>query len=106
MGVILNCIRQSSPKITTFESNKHIINENALDFFGSYEDHSTSNNTPSRPKYAEMHPNTDCHFHVIDADDIHEKHNQSKLKYFLDGSRHIYKASDTIIRDCRLMFSI
>ena len=97
MGVILNCIRQSSPQITTFESNKHIINENALDFFGSYEDHSRSNNTPSRPKYAEMHPNTDCHFHVIDADDIHEKHNQSKLKYFLDGSRHIYKTSDIII---------
>lgn len=97
MGVILNCIKQSSPKITTFESNKHVINENAIDFFGSYEDHSKSNNPPSRPKYAEMHPNTDCHFHVIDTDDIHDKHNQSKLKYFLDGSRHIYKTSDIII---------
>lgn len=97
MGVVLNCIRQSSPKITAFESNKHIINENALDFFGSYEDHSRSSNPPSRPKYAEMHPNTEVHFHVIDIDDIHDKHNQSKFKYFLDGSRHIYKTSDIII---------
>ena len=97
MGIILNCIKQSCPQITTFESNKHIINENALDFFGSYEDHCRSNNTPSRPQYAEKHPNTEVYFHTIDKDDVHEKHNQSKLKYFLDGSRHIYKTSDIII---------
>lgn len=97
MGVILNCIKNSSPKITTFESNKHVINEDALDFFGSYEDHSVNNNQSSRPKYAELHPNLDVHYHEIDIDDVHEKHNQSKLKYFLDGSRHIYKTSDIII---------
>lgn len=97
MGVILNCIKQSNPKITTFESDKHVIDENALDFFGSYEDHSWSNNPSSHPKYAELHPNTEVHFHIIDTDEVYEKHNQSKLKYFLDGSRHIYKTSDIII---------
>ena len=97
MGVILNCIKDSNPKITTFESNKHVINEDALDFFGSYEDHSIYINSPSRPKYAEQHPNTEVNYHIIDIDDIHEKYNQSKLKYFLDGSRHIYKTSDIII---------
>ena len=65
MGIILNCIKQSCPQITTFESNKHIINENALDFFGSYEDHCRSNTTPSRPQYAEMHPNTEVYFHKM-----------------------------------------
>lgn len=97
MGVVLNCIKESNSKITTFESNKHVINEDALDFFGSYEDHSVNANPASRPKYAELHPNTELHYHEIDIDDIHEKYNQSKLKYFLDGSRHIYKTSDIII---------
>lgn len=97
MGVILNCIKQSNAKITTFETNKHVINEDAMDFFGSYEDHSTNNNPTSKPKYAESHPNIDIHYHDIDIDDVQEKHNLSKFKYFLDGSRHIYKTSDIII---------
>lgn len=97
MGVVLDCIKASNAKITTFESNKHVINEDALDFFGSYEDHSVNNNPASHPKYAELHPNTELHYQEIDVDDVHEKHNQSKLKYFLDGSRHIYKTSDIII---------
>lgn len=81
MGIVLNCIKASNSKITTFESNKHVINEDALDFFGSYEDHSINNNPASRPKYAELHPNTEIHYHEIDIDDIHEKHDQSKLSY-------------------------
>ena len=97
MGVVISCIKNSNPKITTFESNKHVINEDALDFFGSYEDHRMNKNTPSRPKYAEMHPNTEVQFHELDIDEVHEKRNQSKLKYFLDGSRRIYKTSDIII---------
>ena len=32
MGIVLNCIKASNSKITTFESNKHVINEDALDF--------------------------------------------------------------------------
>lgn len=98
MGVILQCIKDSNSKITTFESYKHVINEDALDFFGGYEDHTPSSNaTQSHPKYAELHPNTDLHYHEMDMDDVYDKHNQSKLKYFLDGSRHIYKTSDIII---------
>ena len=62
MGIILNCIKASNSKITTFESNQHVINEDALDFFGSYEDHSINNNPASRPKYAELHPNTEIHY--------------------------------------------
>jgi len=97
MGVILKCIQKSSSKISTYESSKHVINEDALEFFGSYEDHGVISSISTKPKYAEQHPNTELHYHVIDIDDVHDKFNQSKLKYFLDGSRHVYRTSDIII---------
>ncbi|MCQ2344065.1 MAG: hypothetical protein MJ002_03965 [Paludibacteraceae bacterium] len=100
MGVVLKCIKDSDPegRILTFETFKHMINDDAQEFFGAFDDHETNGyeEKTSHPLYAEEHPSSD-NLHRFDAEDVKDKFNDSKFKYFLDGSRHVYKTSDIII---------
>lgn len=98
MGLVLDYIRtHSDGRVGTYDTVKYTINEQVQDIFGEFEDHQEHNVQKSKVVYAEDHPSKDVPYHKIDMDDVLAKQNHSPLTYFLDGSRHVYKASDVII---------
>ncbi len=98
MGLVLNyIINNSEGNIKAYNSQKRFINEAELDTFGEFDDH--ANVTLIKDKhlvYAEDKPFKETQ-KLIDADLIAKKHNKSLFKYFLDGTRHVYKVGDIAI---------
>lgn len=98
MGLVLDYIRKHSDgRVETYDTVKYTIDDSVQDIFGEFEDHQDFNIPKSKAVYAEDHPSKDVQYHAIDIEEIVSKHNDSPLTYFLDGSRHVYKASDVII---------
>lgn len=98
MGVVLEYLQKHSDgRVETYDTVKYTINDQVQDIFGEFEDHQEIHVPKSKAVYAEDHPMKNNFFHKIDIDDIRAKLNHSSLKYFLDGSRHVYKANDVII---------
>ena len=98
MGLVLDYIVNSSDgNVKSYESQKRYIDETESDTFGEFDDH--SNDIPIKDKsllFAEDNPSKDDQ-KEISLDTIRKKHNKSLFKYFLDGTRHVYKVGDIAI---------
>lgn len=83
--------------MSPFDTIKRHIDERELDTFGEFEDHKfDSVETDTHKKYAEDMPSP-TGFQKINKDDANKLQNKSRFKYFLDGSRHVYKVGDVAI---------
>ena len=98
MGLVLDYIVNSSDgNVKSYDSQKRYIDETESDTFGEFDDH--SNDIPIKDKsllFAEDNPSKDDQ-KEISLDTIRKKHNKSLFKYFLDGTRHVYKVGDIAI---------
>ena len=98
MGFVLDYIVKTSDKrVSSYDTLKRFIDEREQDTFGEFEDHSSSDVVmDSHDKFAEDQP-LKSNYRKTPLSDIHKFHNKSRFKYFLDGSRHVYKVGDVLI---------
>lgn len=98
MGLVIDYIIQSSDgEVKAYDSQKRFIDETENDTFGEFDDH--INEVTIKDKsllYAEDKPFKESQ-KKIDPDLIRKKHNKSLFKYFLDGTRQVYKVGDIAI---------
>lgn len=99
MGFVLKQIEKySDNRVSFYETPKRILNGIEQDFMADFEDH--ANGTPGSrdEKYAESNPKKkDVLYHIIADEQINKRSNDSPMKYFMDGSRHVYKVGDILI---------
>lgn len=90
-------INTSDGQVKVYDSQKRFVNETEYDTFGEFDDH-VSNVTIKDKKliYAESDP-PKIFQKRIEREYICKKHNKSLFKYFLDGTRHVYKVGDIAI---------
>ena len=98
MGFVIDYIVKTSDKrVSSYDTLKRFIDEREQDTFGEFEDHKSDEvSMDMHDKYAEDHPLKDG-FRRISNSDIQKFHNKSRFKFFLDGSRHVYKVGDVLI---------
>mgnify|MGYP000192173248 CR=1 FL=1 len=98
MGFVIDYIVETSDKrVSSYDTLKRFIDEREQDTFGEFDDHQLNDVSLDRHnKFAEDHPQK-CQYRNISKSDILRFHNRSLLKYFLDGSRHVYKVGDVLI---------
>ena len=98
MGFVIDYIVKTSDKrVSSYDTLKRFIDEREQDTFGEFEDHKYEEvSIDMHDKYAEDHPLKDG-FRRIPSSDIQKFHNKSRFKFFLDGSRHVYKVGDVLI---------
>lgn len=98
MGIILNYIEKTSDgKVKAYDTQKRFIEEYELDTFGEFDDH--KDNIQPKDKatlYAENKPSKADQIE-IPIKDISFRKNNSLFKYFMDGTRHVYKVGDIAI---------
>lgn len=98
MGLVLDYIIDASDgQVKICDSQKRFINDTEFDTFGEFDDRVSD--VPIRDKnliYAETKPSKESQ-KKIDPDLIKKKKNKSLFKYFLDGTRHVYKVGDIAI---------
>lgn len=98
MGIILNYIEKSSEgKVKVYDTQKRFVEEFELDTFGEFDDH--KNDLQPKDKatlYAENKPSKSDQV-PITTKDIAIRRNNSLFKYFMDGTRHVYKVGDIAI---------
>ena len=100
MGIVLDYIvKASDRRVSFYDTPKRIIAESEQDTFSEYDDHSASNQCSKENKYAESNPHKskDVPYHCIPDNIIEQRLNRSPIKFFLDGSRHVYKTGDILI---------
>lgn len=99
MGIILNYIDKTSDgKVKVYDTQKRFIEEYELDTFGEFDDH--KNDVQPKDKstlYAESKPSPKSDQIEIALKDISSRKNNSLFKYFMDGTRHVYKVGDIAI---------
>lgn len=98
MGFVINYIVKTSDKrVSSYDTLKRFIDEREQDTFGEFDDHKFEDvSMDSHDKYAEDHPSRNG-YKTISNTDIQNFHNKSRFKFFLDGSRHVYKVGDVLI---------
>lgn len=98
MGFVINYIVKTSDKrVSSYDTLKRFIDEREQDTFGEFDDHKFEDvSMDSHDKYAEDHPSRNG-YKTISNTDILNFHNKSRFKFFLDGSRHVYKVGDVLI---------
>ena len=98
MGFILNYITEHSEgRVSSFDTLKRHIDERELDTFGEFEDHKFDTvETDTHKKFAEER-HSDTGVHLISQNEANKFQDKSRFKYFLDGSRHVYKVGDVAI---------
>ncbi len=98
MGFVINYIvKTSNKRVSSYDTLKRFIDEREQDTFGEFEDHKSDEvSLDSRNRYAEDHPQKSG-FKIIQSSDIIKFHNKTRFKFFLDGSRHVYKVGDVLI---------
>jgi len=98
MGFVIDYIVKTSDKrVSSYDTLKRFIDEREQDTFGEFEDHKSEEvSMDLHDRYAEDHPLKDG-FRRIPNSDIQNFHNKSRFKFFLDGSRHVYKVGDVLI---------
>lgn len=98
MGFVLNYIVEHSDKrVSSYDTRKSMIDPSELDTFAEFEDHNEGSvETDKSEKYAEKDP-TKAPYKAIDLHKVNLKLNKSPMKYFIDGSRHVYKTGDVVI---------
>ena len=98
MGFVIDyMVKTSDKRVSSYDTLKRFIDEREQDTFGEFEDHQQDEvSLDVHHKYAETNP-LKSGFRVIPKTDIVKFHNKSRIKYFLDGSRHVYKVGDVSI---------
>lgn len=98
MGLVLDYIIEASDgRVKAYDSQKRFINETEYDTFGEFDDLKSDVFIKDKNLvYAETKPFKEPQ-KPINLDLIHKKHNKSLFKYFLDGTRHVYKVGDIAI---------
>ena len=92
MGFVIDYIVETSDKrVSSYDTLKRFIDEREQDTFGEFEDHQLDEvSLDVHNKFAEEHP-LKVGYKVISKSDIEKFHDKSRIRYFLDGSRHVYK---------------
>ena len=98
MGYILNLVaNKGEGNIVAYNTTKRVIEDSEADTVADFEDH-TPLSIAGGNKFAEDNPNTKDPFcYEIPQDEIIKRKNKSFIRYFLDGTRHIYKTGDLSI---------
>lgn len=98
MGLVLQYISNSSDgKIKVYDSQKRFIEDGELDTFGEFDDHKWIEQPKDKSQlYAEDKPSKSSQIE-IKAKEIAQRKDKSRFKYFLDGTRHVYKVGDIAI---------
>lgn len=98
MGFVIDYIVETSDKrVSSYDTLKRFIDEREQDTFGEFEDHQLDEvSLDVHNKFAEEHP-LQVGYKVISKSDIEKFHDKSRIRYFLDGSRHVYKVGDVLI---------
>lgn len=98
MGLVLDYITDTSDgQIKAYDSQKRFIDETEYDTFGEFDDVKIDITSKDKNSvFAEDKPFKENQ-KQIDPDTICKKHNKSLFKYFLDGTRHVYKVGDIAI---------
>lgn len=101
MGVVLDYIVKSSDgTVRIYDSQKRYIDESEHDTFGEFDEIKGEILIKDKAKvYGETLPNSGFknNQHHISEDFVASKKGESAFKYFLDGTRHIYKVGDIAI---------
>lgn len=95
MGYILGLVaKKGEGNIVPYNTLKRVIDDTEADIVADFEDHSPMA-IAGGAKYAETNPKTkDQLYHVIPNEEISKRKNKSFIRFFLDGTRHIYKTGD------------
>ena len=98
MGFVINYIVDTSDKrVSSYDTLKRFIDETERDTFGEFEDHQSEDVILDvHNKFAEDRPQK-IGYRTIPQTDITKFHDKSRIKFFLDGSRHVYKVGDVLI---------
>jgi len=98
MGLVLQYISDSSDgKVKVYDSQKRFIEDGELDTFGEFDDHKWIEQPKDKSQlYAEDKPSKSFQIE-IKAKEIAQRKDKSRFKYFLDGTRHVYKVGDIAI---------
>lgn len=98
MGYILGLIaKKGEGKIVPYSTAKRLIDESEADIVADFEDHH-SGETSANKKFAESNPNkSDSPYHYFKNEEIKKRKDKSIVRFFLDGTRHIYKTGDLSI---------
>lgn len=98
MGLILDYMASTSDgKIKAYDSQKRFIDESELDTFGEFDDHKWIDQPKDKSLlYAETKPTKGSQIE-IKSKEILQRKDKSRFKYFLDGTRHVYKVGDIAI---------
>ncbi len=98
MGLVLQYISDSSDgKVKVYDSQKRFIEDGELDTFGEFDDHKWIEQPKDKSQlYAEDKPSKSSQIE-IKAKEIAQRKDKSRFKYFLDGTRHVYKVGDIAI---------
>lgn len=100
MGLVLDYIvKASDNRVSFYDTPKRIIGESEQDSSAEFEDHNSGAPGSKDRKFAETNPVSDKSYpyHSIPDALIDARINRSPIKYFLDGSRHVYKTGDILI---------
>lgn len=98
MGLILAYMGSTfDGKVKAYDSQKRFIDESELDTFGEFDDHKWVEQPKDKTQiYAEDKPGKSSQIE-IKSKDIALRRNNSRFKFFLDGTRHVYKVGDVAI---------
>lgn len=98
MGLILDYMGTTfDGKVKAYDSQKRFIDERELDTFGEFDDHKWVVQPKDKSQiYGEDSPSKTSQVE-IKIKEINRRRNQSRFKYFLDGTRHVYKVGDIAI---------
>lgn len=98
MGLILDYMASTSDgKVKAYDSQKRFIDDFELDTFGEFDDHRYGEQPKDKSLlYAEDKPSRASQI-GIKSKDILSRKDKSRFKYFLDGTRHVYKVGDIAI---------
>lgn len=98
MGYILSLVaKKGEGNIVPYSTAKRVIEDSEADTVADFEDHQPMTIVSGR-KFAENNPKTkEPFYHEIPQDEIQKRKDKSFVRYFLDGTRHIYKIGDLSI---------
>lgn len=98
MGYILSIVaKKGEGNIVPYSTVKRVIEDSEADTVADFEDHHPLFVSGGK-KYAETNPKTkEPYYHEIPHNEVLKRKNKSFIKYFIDGTRHIYKTGDLSI---------
>lgn len=98
MGFVLKLVaNKGEGNIVPYNTEKRVIDDSEADIVADFEDHSPTSVAVGK-KFAESNPKVQEPFcHQISPEEVLKRKNKSIVRYFLDGTRHIYKTGDLSI---------